>query len=79
MRFTDNQSIKVCRGWQDARRRGNHLATFELDGRTWHIVHLIGNKHPTLMMAGTIEATRPKRPRSHASQSSLIEVLRPTD
>ena len=78
MRFTDNQAIKVSRGWHDARRRGNHLATIELDGRTWHVVHLIGDKEPTLMMAGTIEAIRPKRPRSHAPRSPLIEVSTPT-
>ena len=78
MRFTDNQSIKVSRGWHDARRRGNHLATIELDGRTWHIVQLKGDKQPILMMAGTIEATRPKRPRSHAPHSPLIEVSIPT-
>lgn len=58
MHLRKNQEIQIAPGFQDAGRKGIHLLTLEIHGRTWHVVQLKGEKAPTLQILGSIVAQR---------------------
>jgi hypothetical protein len=55
MPFNRDQPIIISQGWNAAGRKGKHICTVEVEGRTWHVVALKGDAAPTVLMSGTIE------------------------